>query len=371
MKTTNYTVSPATIKRTVDRYQNVRGEREARARAFHNGQRPFLIFQTPNANIWGDVRTSEQCFYENLTAVATFLDVPSDNLPFLEPWFGTGVYANMYGCPYMWRDGEAPAVHYRHHSIEDVRQLKKPRWEDSEIARLVLDTIRYFKSKTGDALPIVWTDTQSASDTATLVLEATEVFANYLLEPETITRFMGGINELIIEFSRVQAELIGTALLMPGHIMLSNTGFKGMSVSDDNLAVASPALNQQFNLAFDEEIGRAMGGVAIHSCGVWTQTMRLIRDVVPSCVAVDCAIDKTVDPCPNTPEAVRDALVGSPFPVIVRMTGETAAMLDCVKRVFHPQLKLIVHPGFIDIPTAERNYHELQSLLSALYKNAA
>ena len=360
-------ISPRELVRIIDRYQAMRTQRESRARAFQNDQRPFLIFQTPNANIWGDVRSSEQCFYENVTAIATFLDVPSDHLPVLEPWFGTGVYASMYGCPYVWRDGEAPAVHYKYHSLDEVRNLKKPRWEDSEIVRLVLDTIRYFKSKSGDALPIVWTDTQSASDTATLVLDATEVFANCLLEPETVARFMGDINQLIIEFSRAQAELIGDALLMPGHIMLSSAGFRGISVSDDNLAVASPAVNRRFNLALDEEIGRAMGGVAIHSCGIWAHLMPMLAEVVPSCVAIDCAIDKTEDPCPNKPEAVRDAMAGSPVVVHVRLTGETTAMLECVKRVFHPKLKLIVHPAFIDVPTAEQNYHELQSLLQRLY----
>jgi uroporphyrinogen-III decarboxylase len=363
----NYALSRQTIRRTVDRYQAMRAEREPRSRQFLAGTRRFLIHQTPNANIWGDVRSSEQCFYENLTAIATFLDVPSDHLPFLEPWFGTGVYANMYGCPYVWRDGEAPAVHYRYHSLDEVRDLRRPRWQDSEIARLVLDTIRYFKSKTGDALPIVWTDTQSASDTATLVLEAVEVFAACLAEPETIRKFMGQINELVIEFSQAQAELIGSALVHPGHIMLSNAGFTGMSVSDDNLAVASAEVNRRFNLELDEEIGRAMGGVAIHSCGVWTHVMPLIQDVVPSCIMLDCAIDRSVDPCPNTPEAVRDTLVGSRFPVIVRLTGETEAMLETVRRVFHPELKLIVHPGFVDVPTAERNYDRLQSLLSTLY----
>ncbi len=367
MNNTRYAIPNQVLTRTIDRYQAVRAERGRRANAFLNGQRPFLIFQTPNANVWGDVRSAEQCFYENLTAVATFLEVPSDHLPILEPWFGTGVYANMYGCPYVWRDGEAPAVRYRYHSIAEVRNLKRPRWEDGEIAQLVLETIRYFKSKTGDAIPIVWTDTQSASDTATLVLDAAEVFASCLLEPETVARFMGDINRLIIEFSQVQADLIGDALVMPGHIMLSNAGLTGMSVSDDNLAVASPNVNRRFNLALDEEIGRAMGGVAIHSCGVWTHLMPMLRDVVPSCVAIDCAIDSTVDPCPNKPEEVRDALAGSSFAVHVRMTGETDAMLDCVRRVFHPRLKLIVHPAFVDLPTAERNYHELESLLTKLF----
>lgn len=355
------------IKQIVDRYQDIRCQREKTIEKFLKGERPYLIFQTPEGNVWGDVRSPEQCFDVNIKYVAESLNVPSDHLPVLEPWFGACAYANIYGCNYVWRDGEAPAVHYKYHNIEEIRGIPRPRWEESEVARLIVRTIKYFKSKTGDAIPIVWTDTQSASDIATLVLDATEVFAGCLLEPELLMEFMKQINEVIIEFSKVQEELIGSALIHPGHIMLSGGGFKGMSISDDNLAVASPAVNAGFNLPLDEEIGKAMGGVAIHSCGNWTHSMGMLKEKVPSCVAIDCAIDEICDPNPNVPEEVRDALAGTGINVHVRLTGETELMLETVKRLLHPDIKLTIHPRFIDAATAERNYELLDKMLNDYY----
>ncbi|MBN1553419.1 MAG: hypothetical protein JXA11_01640 [Phycisphaerae bacterium] len=359
------------VNAVVDQYQKVRSGRESRTKQFLDGSRKYLIFQTPDGNVWSDARTPEECFERNIEYVEKSLDIPSDHLPLMEPWFGTGVYANMYGCEYVWRDGEAPAVHYLYHQLDEVVGLAKPRWQDSPVARLVLETIRYFKSKLGDALPIVWTDTQSASDTGTLILDACEVFTGCLLEPEKIEAFLRQINSLIIEFSNVQAEEIGEALLSPGHIFLSGTGFAGMSISDDNLAVSSPRVNERFNLPLAEEIGRAMDGVAIHSCGNYAHTMGRIKELVPSCVALDCALDHVVDPNPNSPEAVRDALVGSNMAVHVRMTGRTEAMLEIVRRVMHPDLRLVVHPSYIDDETAERNYAALDSLLSGMKENVA
>ena len=90
--------------------------------------------------------------WENVKYIEASLGIPSDHLPVLEPWFGTGIFANMYGCPYVWRDGEAPAVRYRYLSINDIRGISRSKWQDSGIAQLILETIRYFKSKTGDAL---------------------------------------------------------------------------------------------------------------------------------------------------------------------------------------------------------------------------
>jgi uroporphyrinogen-III decarboxylase len=354
--------------KVIDKYQDLRSVREHKAKMFLDGTRPYMIFQTPAGVGCGSIRTSRESFKNNMECIEKSLNVPSDHLPVMEPWFGTGVYANMYGCPYVWRDDESPAVHYKYHSIDEIKNIPQPRWEDGEIARLVIATIDYFKSQTGDALPIVWTDTQSASDTATLVLDACEVMMGSLIEPDAIMRFMNDINDLIIKFSLVQAERIGDALIMPGHIMLSNAGLSGMSISDDNLAVASPDVNAKFNLPLNEKIGQAMGGVAIHSCGRWQHTMGMVKELVPSCVAIDCALDKTCDPGPNDAEAVRDAFAGSGIHVHVRLTGETKEMCETVKRLLHPDLKLIIHPGYIDAPAAERNYYELESILSNFYQ---
>jgi hypothetical protein len=65
---------------------------------------------------------------------------------------------------------------------------------------------------------------------------------------------------------------------------------------------------------------------------------------------------------------VREVMKGSGICVHVRMTGETERMLETVKKVLHPDLKLVIHPAFIDLPTAQRNYGELEQLLSGYYK---
>jgi uroporphyrinogen-III decarboxylase len=309
----------------------------------------------------------EQCFDINMRRLSASLEIPSDHLPVMQPWFGTGLYANMFGCEYVWRDGSAPAVHYKYHSLDEIVDLPRPDWTKSEIAHLVLDTIKYFKARTGDAVPIVWSDTQSACDTATLILSADEVFISCITEPETTMDFMKKINSVIIEFCRVQADLIGDALIRPGHTIVSHKGFSGMTISDDNLAVASPGVNADFNLVLDEEIGQAMGGVAIHCCGNWAHTLRLLKEHVPSCVAVEAAVDKSFDPNPNVPEEVRDALAGSGIALQARVTGNTEEMLAVVKRLLHPDLKLYVFPFYVDLPTAKRNYAELEKLLSEYY----
>ena len=50
-------------------------------------------------------------------------------------------------------------------------------------------------------------------------------------------------------------------------------GGKGITISDDNLAVSSPKINKKFFLPTDDEIGEAFNGAVIHSCGNWTHSM--------------------------------------------------------------------------------------------------
>ncbi len=355
------------IMKIVGQYEKLRADRAIQAQKFLSGERPYMIFHTPPGNIWRNIRTPEESYLGNMTVIENSLDVPSDHLPVLEPWFGTGVYANFYGCDYVWREQEAPAVHYKYRTVDEIAGLEKPDWRKSEIAQLILEAIRYFKNRTGDAIPIILTDTQSAHDTASLILDASETYIGCIEEPETMMKFMKDINRLIVEFSYAQMEAIGNAYLKPGHIMLCADGFSGISVSDDNLAVGSPDTGTRFNLPLDEELGREFGGIAIHSCGRWAHMMKYLKEYCPSCMCVDCQIDLTADPNPNRPEDVRDALAGTGIYAHIKLTGETEKMLEEIKRVLHPDLKLVVHPNYIDKATAERNYYELESLLSGFY----
>jgi len=352
----------------IDEYQKLRSDREQKAQDFVNGKRSYLIYQASvKRELYTDSDSKEICFDRSINYISKCLQEKSDHVPAMQPWFGTGVYANMYGCKYIWRKGEAPATNYIYHSLNDIAGIKKPKWENSVIAQMVMDTIKYFKSKTGDSIPITWTDTQSAHDTATLVLDATEILMGCLTEPRLVINFMNDINDLIIEFSQAQADLIGDALIRPGHVMYSAKSFGGISISDDNLGVVSPQIAKDINLPLNEKVGKAMGGFAVHSCGTWTKIMKFIPQVSPSCMMVHCSLTKDWDTAPNKPEDVRDAMKGTGIPAHVRVPADTSRMLETVKRVIDPDLKLIVQPQYVDEETAERNYHELNNLLKDFY----
>jgi hypothetical protein len=330
------------IKSIIDKYETVKDKRISRLVDFEKGARPFLVCTDfPNSFV-SNCNSIERSFNANLADFAAALDIPSDTLPYLEPWFGTGVYANAFGCKYFWREGESPACHYAYRSIEQIRGIQKPDISQGRMFAMVMDAIDYFKEKTAGQLPICVTDTQSASDTASLILDASEFFTCCYAEPETARHFLKIINEMIIDFTKMQADAIGDCLALPGHNQrFSYSLGRGMSLSDDNLAVSSPKINSEFFLPLDDQIGAAFGGVAIHSCGNWGHTMPLVAKM-KNLYMIDCTISYQCDPNPCMPEQVRDAFKDTDIIVQVRIGKDLDVDMPLLKRLLSPDLRLVI-----------------------------
>jgi hypothetical protein len=231
--------------------------------------------------------------------------------------------------------------------------------------KMVLDIIDAMVEKTGGAVPIALTDTQSPFDTATLVVDASAFMVGCYEEPETAVRFLNQITDLVIEFSREQMRHIGPMLAAPGHIMASCPGGKGISLSDDNLSFCAAEFDEQFALPFNQRIGEAFGGVAIHSCGSWEHVMPSLRKFDRTYM-LDCALSKECDPSPCAPEKVREAMSESGIIVKVRVGKQLETVMDLLEKVAGPGMRLAVEIAY-DEEHALRNYHAVNRKLEELY----
>ncbi len=362
------------LSERLDLYARRRERREPRLREFLVTDRPgFLVVQHPLENllkVFGPCNSVEEIYRNNMAYVDDKLRLDwTDDLPFLEPWIGTGVYANAFGCQYHFREDNAPHVRYRYHKIEELRGVEYPDYRKSPIMSMVLDCIDCFRERTHDSLPIALTDTQSPFDTATLVLDAAEFFAACYAEPEIVAGFLQKITDLIAEFSRVQIEQIGPGLLaQPGHLMPSVVGGAGISISDDNLAVSSPKINRRFALPVDGQLAEQFGGLTIHSCGVWTHTMSMLRDF-QKITAIDCAVGHgrgDQDPNLNLPAEVRRAVADSSLIVKARFDSDLEKALLAIDELASPRMRLIAHIGYVP-EHAERNYRRVTERLEKIY----
>ena len=347
-----------------ERFQTLKEEKERKLIEFLNSPTvddvPVVV--RPPCNVWGVVAGNrEQSLELQLDALALSLQMQSDLLfSYLEPWHGVGVYANIFGCPVNWNDFDAPQTNYLYHSVDELKELRPPRIHDSEVACMVLETIRYFRRMTGDALDISLTDTQSPNDTASLILDTREFFPAGLVEPERVAPLLDRVTDVLIEFSQMQFEAMGPTATRPGHIMLSAPHLVGISISDDNMSVISPATYRNSALPYNSRLGEHFGGVAIHTCGNFAHNYEIVKQVKNISV-IDCAASEGVDPQPNDAAKLSAAFAGSGI-VIKARVGAEAENWRVLDDLVDPRLKLIVQVETDgDIATSNRIYEELKT----------
>lgn len=300
-----------------------------------------------------DCRYRERMLELQLEGVTKTLQAGTDWVPSIEPWHGVGVFAEAFGCPFEWRDDDAPWTHPIVSSVDQLKALTKPKLEDCKMLQYVLETIRYFEKHTGGRVMISTTDTQSPLDTTTLILDTNFFFYAAMDCPDELHRVISDVTDLIIEFSIAQRAIISWPAT-PGHNSFCHPRLPGLGLSEDCMSMVGPEFFDEFARPYNERIAGALGGVAIHSCGVWSQNYEVLRRL-RGLVEVDLAVDRRMDPTPNDPMIVRDGLRGSDFLVKARWPGDRMDILDTI---YAPDLKLMWEAAWEEDPRVRQAYYD-------------
>ena len=281
-------------------------------------------------------------------------DIPN----FLEPWYGIGTAASSFGMEYIWRENLAPAMKPGFQSVDEVMQYEQIcSIRESEIGKYTLQTIEYFLDKTGGKVPVSLCDVQSPLNTAGYIVDINHFLMDCLLNPERVETFLDRIADLIVDFIKAQLDLLGEAIVWPGHGFASSRVFEGLGASDDNilmmdddgyLSLAVPAL---------VKIGNAFGGPVFHSCGDWTSKAGMVKKI-PGLRMADGAFTPETDPSPASPKIIGQAFAGTGITVCARMAGAMDTVLETVKKFWQPGLKLIV-VTYIQTPEDQKRLYNL------------
>jgi hypothetical protein len=321
------------------RFREFMAEREERIRGFLTGTSDTNLLLVEKAG--GDYticRTPQESLECQLDIITRQMDSETDYIPFLEPWFGVGVYANAFGAEYVWIEGTSAQTHYVAFSPEQASRLQAMDIGQSPVMRTVLEAIDYFVDQTRGEIPISCTDTQSPFDTATLLWETSSFFTSMHTDPQVVHALLDRITVLIEEFSRVQIEHMGTTWSRPGHIMVSATGGPGFSVSDDNIVMVGPDDYASVAVPYNERLARTFGGLAVHSCGNFERQLPALMQT-EGLVMVDGAFSGRCDPNPNLDyELFRDTLKGTGVMLQARMHLDWPEILP---RLYDPDLRLV------------------------------
>lgn len=191
-----------------------------------------------------------------------------DYIPFLFPWYGTGVLASGFGSEVVFEPKMDPAVKGTViKTIDDISSLSVPDPHRDGIMPRVLEAIRYFRKHSN--LPISFTDPQGPLTTALTLVGPTDFFVWLYEYPRQVHRLMELCTEAFICWMKAQKQEIGTErgrVCFPHGIVLPEE-FGTVWLSDDDCIAISPEHYREFVIPYNSKIFKEFGGGTLHFCG--------------------------------------------------------------------------------------------------------
>jgi len=334
-----------------------------RCRKFWEGNSGVLVyrrFRVPEVFSYG-CRDMKRSFELQLAALKESMKYKADIPNFLEPWYGIGTVASAFGADYIWNEGQAPATKTVFASIKDALNYEYRPVESTSIGKHVLDMIEYFLDNTKGKLPMSLSDVQSPLNIASYLVNFNTLFLDMYDDPEGYMKLQSIITDLLIEFNKKQAQIIGDALAAPGHGFASSREFSGIGLSDDNSIMISNSMYEEYQVPYMEKIGHEFQGTAFHSCGNWSKKIPSIKKI-RNLTMVDGAFSPETDPDPNPLDAFTEAFVNTGIVLNARIVGDVDTVTQTVKKLWKPGMKLIVVTYCKTPEEQEQAYDKIHSI---------
>jgi hypothetical protein len=205
----------------------------------------------------------ERAYHEHL------LSIDDDFVPYLMPWFGTGVVASALGCAIEFPSGQDPAVNpeaYPVTNAADVRKLRMPDSQKDGLMPRVLEFQRYMKAHS--FLPVGITDLQGPLTTANQLMGYDKLIYLMADDPVAAHELMDKVTETLVAWVRAQKQVIGESLThcAGGHQIHYGTN-AGVWFSDDDCVLMSADSYRKFVVPCNSRLLEAFGGGSLHFCG--------------------------------------------------------------------------------------------------------
>lgn len=288
-----------------------------------------------------DSRSMEKSLRWQLGALKESMKFKSDIPNFLEPWHGLGTVASAYGFGYLWEPGQAPAVDGKFASVQQLIDAPFTAVKDTEIGRYTLEMTHYFKEHTQGRIPMSFCDVQSPLNTISNIIDSNQFYLDFYDNPDAMNIAMDRTAQLLIDFTKEQQAIIGDALARPGHGFASSRKFTGIGMSDDTVTMMPDDIYFDVCTPAMVKVGNEFGGTVFHSCGNWSSKKEgIVR--IPGIVMADGAFSLATDPGANPTEGYADAFAGTGVILNARIVGSPQLVIDKVKQLWRPGMKLIV-----------------------------
>jgi uroporphyrinogen-III decarboxylase len=201
-------------------------------------------------------------------------------IPFLFPWYGTGVVPSALGCSILFQPKEEPAVEGPIiRQPEDVKKLVPPDPHKDGLMPRVLHCIDYLRANSD--LPVSFTDNQGPLNIALNLVGVETIFLWMYDYPNIVHELMDFCTTVLIDWVKLQKQHAGQELESGAfpHTVALPKGFGGVWISDDDSTIMSAPLYREFVVPYNSRVLTAFGGGTLHYCGSAAHQLENYRSI--------------------------------------------------------------------------------------------
>ncbi len=343
----------------LDAYADYEAKLLEKNKAFTEADRGLLVYRRVRADgvFYDKCRDFKESLALQLGALKTSMAYKADIANFLEPWYGIGYIASCFGASYGWTEGQAPHVTAQFKSAQEILDADFVPIAQTAEGKHILEMVEYFMDQTKGKVPVSFCDLQSPLNMLTYLLPMNDLFMEVYDSPDELKKAAELVSGLLIDFLKLQADLIGDALARPGHGFASSRAFRGVGLSDDASIMLQAEDYEDLFVESDVRIGQCYGGMVYHSCGVWEKKIDMVKNISNIWMA-DGAFTIETDPSPNNPQVFGDAFAGSGIILNARAVGNPENSFAALKQLWRPGQKLIA-VTYCKTPAEQEQLYEM------------
>ena len=224
-----------------------------------------LIGQDCGPRPWPYPENKEKRIEYSLHSYRTYLDsmqyVDDDRVPFLNPYTGTEIFAQAFGCRVHYYGNDMPCALPFIHSPKELSKIKYPELKNSSVMEL-FNIADKMKESEPDAL-LALPDIQSPLDIAALIWNKEDFFTSMYDDPEAVKELISMTEKFLIEFLDLWFERYGKDFIAhyPDYYMPY-----GVTLSEDEVGAISSGMFREFSLESLNRLSRRYGMIGMHCC---------------------------------------------------------------------------------------------------------
>lgn len=247
---------------------------------------PFVFRKIPDGSGVNDRRlyetdyNFEQLLYYQLYQIEKRSIINDDYVPSLNPGLRQSAIPSLFGAV-----EEKEGEHFWSRPIikkpEDVYKLGEPDFhKQGSSAWRILENIKYFSKMTKGDLPIHMSDMQGPMACASSMWDVNDYLVALYTNPDEVHHLHNILIKAFIKFIDLQIEA-AEGNFIPIHALpfAWMPKEKGISLSNDLLAIVTPGQLEEFSNPYDSQISKYYNNILIHSCGKFKHNLNVLKKV--------------------------------------------------------------------------------------------